>query len=59
MMTEKKNRGGARPNSGRHPLGRNVPLMVRITPEASELLNTVDNKSKFVDAVIKKELGKE
>lgn len=57
MMAIKKNRGGARPNSGRHPLGRNVPLMVRITPEASDLLTKVDNKSEFIDAVIKKELG--
>lgn len=59
MDKNKSGRGGARPNSGRHPLGRNVPLMVRITPEASELLTKVDNKSKFVDAVIKKELGKD
>lgn len=51
---EGKKRGGARPGSGRKTTPYKVPLMVRITPEANEIIAGVENKSEYIDELIKK-----
>ena len=56
MKEKDKNWGGARDGAGRHPSGRNVPLMVRITQEANDKLNRLtDNKSEYIDTLIKQQ----
>ena len=57
-MTNDKNHGGRREGSGRRDLGRSVAVTVRISPEAKALLDTVANKSEWVDEMVKKQLGK-
>lgn len=42
-------RGGVRPTTD-----LKVPLMVRISPEAKAKIDTVHNKSEFIDSAIKK-----
>ena len=55
-ITEKKSkRGGARPGSGRKATPYKVPLMVRITPEANDIIASVENKSEYIDELIKKD----
>ena len=56
MEQIKKQRGGYRPNSGRPANDRNIPLMVRISPEAADKLAAVKNKSEFIDNIIKSNL---
>ena len=56
-MANEKNHGGRREGSGRRDLGRNVAVTVRISPEAKALLDTVQNKSEWVDAMILQQLG--
>lgn len=53
-MMDKKQRGGARPGSGRPATDRKYPISVRISREAAELLETVANKSEFIDELIRK-----
>lgn len=55
-METKNNRGGHRENAGRPSVNRDVALTVRISQEASEKLQTVDNKSAFIDTIIRKTL---
>ena len=50
------NHGGPRPNSGRPTNDRNFALHVRISKEANDKLQTVSNKSEFIDTLIKKAL---
>lgn len=50
---DKKQRGGARPGSGRPMTGRKYPLMVRISKEAHDKLEAIPNKSEFIDALIR------
>lgn len=59
MEGNKKQRGGARPNSGRPVGDRRIPLSVRISQEASDRLNALGvNKSEYIDGLIKKQEGK-
>lgn len=53
---EKKQHGGPRPNSGRPTNDRNFALHVRISKEAYDKLQTVSNKSEFIDKLIKETL---
>lgn len=55
METKKTNgRGGYRENSGRPKTGRNIPLNIRISPEAKAKLATLTSKpSEFIDNLIK------
>ena len=55
-MEIKKQRGGVRPNSGRPATDRKVMLSVRISQEAADKINTVNNKSEFIDNLIKETL---
>ena len=49
----KSKRGGDR--GGRRPeTDRKVPLTVRISQEAKDKLDTVKNKSEWIDAAVKK-----
>ena len=48
--------GGYRPNSGRPTNDRNFALHVRISKEANDKLQTVSNKSEFIDKLIKETL---
>ena len=53
-MTQKNNNhGGPRPNSGRPSTDRKVALSVRISQEAADILQTVTNKSEYIDQLIK------
>ena len=54
MEQQKNQHGGVRPNSGRPSTDRKVMLAVRISQEASDKLQTVSNKSEFIDNLIKK-----
>lgn len=58
-MENKSNRGGVRPNSGRPSTDRKVVLSVRISQEASDLMEGVANKSAYIDNLIKQDHGKE
>ena len=54
MNSKKHTRGGARPGAGRPSLDRKVPLSVRITREAMDILNrTTKNKSEYIDNLIR------
>lgn len=53
---EKKQRGGARPGSGRPATDRKYPLMVRISQEAADKLESISNKSEFIDQLIREHL---
>lgn len=55
---KKSGRGGRRDGAGRKGEGRNVQLLVRISPEAKELISTVSNQSEWIDTMIKKHLKK-
>ena len=55
-MERLNNHGGPRPNSGRPTNDRNFALHVRISQEANDKLQTVSNKSEFIDKLIKETL---
>ena len=62
MKEEKKKRGGARKGAGRKPFGetRKINVSVRISPDAHEILQKTDNKSRYVDeAIIEKDKRQE
>lgn len=52
-MEQKSTRGGYRPGAGRHTTDRSVPLSVRISQEAAEMISQVRNKSQYIDQLIK------
>lgn len=52
---QKSTRGGYRPGAGRHTTDRSVPLSVRISQEAAEMISQVRNKSQYIDQLIKKD----
>lgn len=53
-ITEKKSkRGGARPGSGRKPTPYKVPLNVRISQEAADMIDGITAKSEYIDKLIK------
>ena len=54
MAEEKKQWGGYREGGGRPFTDRKVAVTVRISQEASDILNEQKNKSEFVDSLIKK-----
>lgn len=54
---KKPKHGGARPGSGRKVTPYKIPLNVRITQEAAELIANIPAKSEYIDQLIKKELG--
>jgi hypothetical protein len=51
---QKKQRGGARKNAGRKVTPYKVPLNVRITQEAADIMARHPNKSEYIDEIIKK-----
>ena len=53
---EKKQHGGRRSNAGRPANDRSFMVGVRITKEAYDKLQTVSNKSEFIDKLIKQHL---
>ena len=53
---EKKQHGGRRSNAGRPANDRSFMVGVRITKEAYDKLQTVSNKSEFIDNLIKQAL---
>lgn len=55
-MEEREQRGGYRPGSGRPETDRKFAVTVRISQEAAEKLNTIKNKSEFIDKLIKETL---
>lgn len=52
-MKQNNKHGGARQGAGRKPNDRSVPLMVRVSPEAAQVLDGVRNKSEYIDDLIK------
>ncbi len=56
-MEEKSRRGGRRPNAGRPSNGRNIAITVRISREAMDILDKEDNKSRYIDELIKNTPG--
>ena len=53
---EQSQRGGRRPNAGRPANDRSIPLSVRISQRAMDLLNSrTDNKSEYIDSLIKRD----
>ena len=53
MAEEKKQWGGYREGGGRPTTDRNIAVTIRISQEASDILNEQKNKSEFVDSLIK------
>ena len=53
-MESKNTHGGSRPGAGRRANDRKCMVLVRISPEAHEMLKPVRNKSEYVDRLIKK-----
>lgn len=58
-MEQEKRRGGRREGAGRKANDRSIPVLVRITKEAADKLNTVGNKSEFIDNLIKQAISGE
>ena len=58
-MEQEKRHGGRREGAGRKANDRSIPVLVRITKEASDKLNTVGNKSEFIDNLIKQTISGE
>lgn len=52
-IEDKKNWGGYREGGGRPATDRNIPVSIRISPEANELLKQQKNKSEYIDRLIK------
>ena len=55
-MENQKQHGGRRSNAGRPANDRSFMVGVRITKEAYDKLQTVNNKSEFIDKLIKETL---
>ena len=56
--TKKGKWGGYRPGSGRKKSSLlQIPLNLRVSQEAFDLMQGVEAKSEFIDSLIKKELG--
>lgn len=53
MEQQKKQHGGSRPGAGRPANDRSIPLMVRISQQAADIVNGQKNKSEFIDNLIK------
>lgn len=53
---EEQSRGGYRPNSGRKATGRDYRLHIRLSKEAHDKLDKVDNKSETIDRLIRRHL---
>lgn len=51
---KKSKRGGARPGSGRKVTPYKIPLNVRITQEAADMIAGITAKSEYIDELIKK-----
>ena len=51
---KKSKRGGARPGSGRKVTPYKIPLNVRITQEAADMIADIPAKSEYIDGLIKK-----
>ena len=51
----KPKRGGARPGSGRKVTPYKIPLNVRITQEAADMIADIPAKSEYIDGLIKKD----
>lgn len=51
-----RQRGGRREGSGRPETDRKIAISVRISREAADKLATVDNKSEFLDELIKRSI---
>lgn len=49
----KKKRGGFRAGSGRPPTDRKFAISVRVSKDAFEMLAKIDNKSEYIDNLIK------
>lgn len=59
-MTQQKNtHGGRRSGAGRPANDRSIPLMVRISQQAADIVNGQKNKSEFIDNLIKQHHGTE
>ena len=58
-MESKNTHGGSRPGAGRRANDRKCMLLVRISPEAHEMLKPVRNKSEYVDRLIKEDYERE
>ena len=54
-MTTKNTHGGSRPGAGRRANDRKCMVLVRISPEAHEMLKPVRNKSEYIDRLIKQD----
>lgn len=55
---EERKHGGARPNSGRPVTDLKIPLNVRISQQAMDLLNqATTKKSEYIDNLIKERLS--
>lgn len=55
---DKPQRGGVRPNSGRPATDLKIPLNVRISQQAMDLLNqATTKKSEYIDNLIKERLS--
>ena len=55
-MAEKHPNWGGYRGGGRPTTDRNVAVTVRISQEAADKLNTVKNKSEFLDRLIKENI---
>lgn len=54
MNIEKKQHGGRREGAGRPRGDRSIAISVKISVEASEMLNMQKNKAEYIDNLIKK-----
>ena len=56
MEEEKKSkRGGARPGCGRKATPYKIPLNVRISQEAADMIADIPAKSEYIDELIKRD----
>lgn len=51
-MKQTTRRGGARPGSGRHKTGRDIPVCFKINKEAYDILTQIKNKSEYINNII-------
>lgn len=54
--TKENKRGGYREGSGRKATGRDYRLHIRLSKEAHDKLDMVDNKSETIDRLIRRHL---
>ena len=52
-IEQKSKRGGARPGCGRKVTPYKIPLNVRITKEAADMIANIPAKSEYIDELIK------